>query len=88
MQMLYLRQTKNELTGEHSAIMVRALPKVSGVDDQWLDAFVGDTRRRFISLLSGPFRDMSIKAAISVLEKMAEFTRQFSLHGAHFAAGR
>jgi N-acetyltransferase 10 len=72
MQMLYLRQTKNELTGEHSAILIRALPKTSGVDDKWLDAFVSDTRRRFLSLLSGHFRDMPIRLAISVLEKMSE----------------
>jgi N-acetyltransferase 10 len=70
--MLYLRQTKNELTGEHSAIMVRALPKTSGVDDTWLDAFVGDTKRRFLALLGGPFRDMEIKLAISTLEAMED----------------
>ncbi len=74
MRMLYLRQTKNELTGEHSAIMLRALPKTSGVDDTWLDAFVGDTKRRFIALLGGPFRDMEIKLAISTLEGMQEDT--------------
>jgi N-acetyltransferase 10 len=72
MRMLYLRQTKNELTGEHSSIMVRALSKNSNVNDTWLTAFVGDTRRRFISLLSGPLREMEIRLAISVLEKMAE----------------
>mmetsp|Transcript_12042 Transcript_12042/g.13192 ORF Transcript_12042/g.13192 Transcript_12042/m.13192 type:complete len:1120 (+) Transcript_12042:44-3403(+) len=72
MQMLYLRQTKNDLTGEHSSIMVRALPKTSGVDDAWLDAFVNDTKRRFIALLAGSFRDMGIRTAISVLEKMDE----------------
>lgn len=70
MRMLYLRQTKNELTGEHSAIMARALPKTSGVDDVWLDAFVGDTKRRLIALLGGPFRSMEIKLAISTLEGM------------------
>ena len=72
MRMLYLRQTKNELTGEHSSIMVRALPKTSGVDDAWLDAFVGDTRRRLIALLGGSFRDIGVRLAISILEKMAE----------------
>lgn len=74
MQMLYLRQTKNELTGEHSSIMVRSLSKTSEVNDTWLSAFVGDTRRRFISLLGGSFRDMEIRLAISVLEKMSEDT--------------
>ena len=70
MRMLYIRQTKNELTGENSAIMVRALPKRSGVDDAWLDAFVGDTKRRFIALLGGSFRDMGIRLGISVLDGM------------------
>eukprot|EP00980_Cylindrotheca_fusiformis_P011822 scaffold2816_cov121-Cylindrotheca_fusiformis.AAC.38 len=72
MQMLYLRQTKNELTGEHSAIMLRSLSKTSEVNETWLSDFVEDMRRRFISLLGGPFRDMEIRLAISVLEKMAE----------------
>lgn len=70
MQMLYLRQTANELTGEHSAIMVRALPRRTGVDDAWLPAFVGDTKRRVLSLLSGPFRSMNVRLAMAVLENL------------------
>ena len=70
MQMLYLRQTKNELTGEHSSIMMRALPKRTGFDDGWLHSFESDFRRRFIALLGGPFRDIDIRLAISVLENM------------------
>ena len=69
MRMLYLRQTKNDLTGEHSAIMVRALPRRTGFDDAWLPAFVADTQRRIISLLSGPFRDMNVKLASGVLDE-------------------
>ena len=72
MRMLYLRQTKNELTGEHSAIMVRALPKRSGVDDAWLSAFMADTRRRMITLLGGSFRDLEIRLALSTLENLGE----------------
>jgi N-acetyltransferase 10 len=72
MRMLYLRQTKNDLTGEHSAIMVRALPKRTGVDDAWLSAFLGDTRRRFIALLGGSFRDVEIRLAIAALENMGD----------------
>eukprot|EP00522_Entomoneis_paludosa_P018351 CAMPEP_0172451884 /NCGR_PEP_ID=MMETSP1065-20121228/9723_1 /TAXON_ID=265537 /ORGANISM="Amphiprora paludosa, Strain CCMP125" /LENGTH=1112 /DNA_ID=CAMNT_0013203855 /DNA_START=47 /DNA_END=3385 /DNA_ORIENTATION=+ len=68
MNMMYLRQTKNELTGEHSAIMVRALPKTTGVDDSWLAAFRGDTKRRFITLLAGAFRDLEVRLALSALE--------------------
>merc|ERR1712070_1026718 len=46
--------------------------KSSGVTDTWLDAFVSDTRRRFIALLGGAFRDMGIKLAISTLEQMVD----------------
>lgn len=69
MRMLYLRQTKNDLTGEHSAILVRALPRRTGYDDAWLPAFVADTQRRIITLLGGPFRDMNVKLATGVLEE-------------------
>lgn len=75
MRLLYLRQTKNDLTGEHSAIMVRALPRRTGVDDAWLTAFMSDTRRRIITLLGGPFRDMEIRLALSTLENL-EFSNK------------
>jgi N-acetyltransferase 10 len=68
MRLLYLRQTQNELTGEHSAIMVRTLSKRTGFDDSWLDAFSSDTRRRMISLLGGSFRDIEVRLALSLLE--------------------
>ena len=70
MRLLYLRQTTNELTGEHSAIMVRSLPKRTGVDDAWLPAFIGDTKRRLISLFGGPFKDMDVRLAIAVVENL------------------
>ena len=70
LRMLYLRQTKNELTGEHSAVMVRALPRTSGVDDAWFPAFMIDTRRRFIALLAGAFRDLEVRLALSVLDNI------------------
>ena len=82
MQLLYLRQTKNELTGENSAIMLRALPNRSGVDAAWLPAFVTDTRKRFISLLAGPFRELEIRLAISVLENMTDALSDSSKIGA------
>jgi len=69
MHLLYLRQTKNDLTGEHSAIMVRALPRRTGFDDAWLPAFVSDTQRRIISLLSGPFNNLNLKLATSILQE-------------------
>lgn len=68
MRMLYLRQTKNDLTGEHSSIMIRALPKRTGFDDAWLPAFAVDSQRRTIALLAGPFKDMSVRLAMSLLD--------------------
>jgi len=75
MKLLYLRQTKNDLTGEHSCIMVRALPKRTGVDDAWLSAFVSDTRRRLITLLGGCFSDIEIRLALSALENLTPNSR-------------
>ena len=68
MRMLYLRQTKNDLTGEHSSIMIRALPKRTGFGDAWLPAFAVDSQRRIIALLAGPFKDMSVRLAMSLLD--------------------
>jgi len=67
MTMMYLRQTANELTGEHSAIMIRALPRRSGWDDAWLPAFGVDARRRIGRLLGGSFRGMEVSLAVSLL---------------------
>jgi N-acetyltransferase 10 len=67
MTMMYLRQTANELTGEHSAIMIRALPRRSGWDDAWLPAFGVDARRRIGRLLGGAFRGMDVSLAVSLL---------------------
>jgi N-acetyltransferase 10 len=71
MKMLYIRQTKNELTGEHSVIMIRTLPNRTKVDsNKWIESFVHDTRRRFVTLLGGSFRDMEIRQAVSVLDNL------------------
>lgn len=67
MTLLYLRQTANELTGEHSSIMIRALPRRSGWDDAWLPAFGVDARRRIGKLLGGSFRGMDVSLAVSLL---------------------
>lgn len=67
MTLLYLRQTANELTGEHSAIMIRALPRRSGWDDAWLPAFGVDARRRIGRLLGGAFRHMDVSLAVNLM---------------------
>lgn len=65
---VYLRQTTNDLTGEHSCIMLHVLhtDEQSSPND-WLGAYWVDFRRRFISLLSYQFSKFSPALALSVL---------------------
>ena len=64
---VYLRQTSNELTGEHSCVMVRTLS--TGTNDvAWLGAFARDFQRRFLSLLSYQFRAFPSVLALSIIE--------------------
>ncbi|KAJ5179172.1 RNA cytidine acetyltransferase [Penicillium capsulatum] len=64
---VYLRQTPNELTGEHSCVMLRAL--TSGTNDaSWLGAFARDFHRRFLSLLSYQFREFPSVLSLSICE--------------------
>lgn len=63
---VYLRQTANELTGEHSCVMLRTLS--GGDDSAWLGAFARDFHRRFLSLLSYQFRDFASILALSIDE--------------------
>ncbi|RMX60078.1 hypothetical protein pdam_00004498 [Pocillopora damicornis] len=65
---VYLRQTPNDLTGEHSCIMLRRLSdREENSDDNWLQAYMTDFRRRFLSLLSYQFRNFRPSLALSIL---------------------
>ncbi|XP_072945404.1 RNA cytidine acetyltransferase [Epargyreus clarus] len=59
---VYLSQKANELTGEHSCIMLRALPASA-----WLSAYSADFRKRFSRLLSRSFRKLSAPLALATL---------------------
>jgi len=63
---VYLRQTANDLTGEHTCVMLRPLEN-SG-DRSWLGAFSRDFHKRFLSLLSYQFRSFSPATALSIRE--------------------
>ncbi|XP_057298748.1 RNA cytidine acetyltransferase-like [Hydractinia symbiolongicarpus] len=63
---VYLRQSANELTGEHSCIMLRILN--SDVTDGWLKEYWLDFRKRFISLLSYQFKKFSSSLGLSMLQ--------------------
>lgn len=64
---VYLRQTPNELTGEHSCVMLRTLSAGSN-DSSWLGAFAKDFHKRFGSLLSYQFRVFPSVLSLSICE--------------------
>jgi len=61
------RQTNNELTGEHSCIMISTLNTSDSKNQDWLSQFWTDFRKRFISLLGYQFRKFSPQLALGVL---------------------
>ncbi|NXP47874.1 NAT10 acetyltransferase, partial [Heliornis fulica] len=65
---VYLRQTPNDLTGEHSCIMLKMLNEEETEQEPWLAAFWKDFRRRFLSLLSYQFSTFSPSLALNILQ--------------------
>jgi N-acetyltransferase 10 len=61
---VYLRQTANDLTGEHTCVMLRPLKEET--DQSWLGAFTGDFHRRFLSLLAYKFREFPATLALTI----------------------
>jgi N-acetyltransferase 10 len=64
---VYLRQTPNELTGEHSCIMLRTLDSGES-DPAWLGGFSKDFQKRFHALLGYQFRAFPSVLALSLDE--------------------
>lgn len=62
---VYLRQTANELTGEHTCVMLRGL---KGQDNAWLGEFSADFHKRFLTLLSYEFSAFTATQALSLIE--------------------
>ncbi|XP_029290383.1 RNA cytidine acetyltransferase [Cottoperca gobio] len=66
---VYLRQTPNDLTGEHSCVMLKELNTDEAPEQsQWLSAFWKDFRRRFLSLLSYQFSRFHPSLSLSILQ--------------------
>lgn len=65
---VYLRQTANDLTGEHTAVMLKTLASVTEADDGWLGAYAKDFHKRFLSLLSYQFRSFGAVQALAIDE--------------------
>jgi N-acetyltransferase 10 len=58
------RQTANDLTGEHTCVMLRPLKEEA--DQTWLGAFSNDFHRRFLSLLAYKFREFPSILALTI----------------------
>ncbi|KAJ5245897.1 RNA cytidine acetyltransferase [Penicillium chermesinum] len=70
---VYLRQTPNELTGEHSCVMLRTLTASSN-DAAWLGAFARDFHRRFLALLSYQFHTSATPRGLTKADIDASFS--------------
>ena len=73
----YVRQTTNDLTGEHSCILLRELncdhiPEAPTAG--WVDAYVTDYRRRLISLMSYSFCQLETVLAITLIDPDRKLT--------------
>ncbi|KAK6190666.1 hypothetical protein SNE40_002478 [Patella caerulea] len=68
---VYLRQTPNELTGEHSCIMLKILNTDESIqtNSDWLHHYWNDFRRRMVSLLSFQFRNFKPAMALNILSQ-------------------
>ncbi|KAI3413697.1 N-acetyltransferase 10 [Globodera pallida] len=80
---VYLRQNTNDLTGEHSCVMVRAVGREERTEERgghrrllegtansdgiWLSAFFVEFRRRFVSLLGTSFGAFTPHLAFSLM---------------------
>ena len=80
----YVRQTRNEVTGEHTAIMLREVARADGVVAGWSDAFVSDFRKRAANLLGAPcFHGFPLALSLGLLGAR---DRESTLHHRVFAA--
>ncbi|TPX39994.1 hypothetical protein SeMB42_g01615 [Synchytrium endobioticum] len=61
---VYIRQTPNDLTGEHTCVMLKSLR----LDSEWLMEFSADFRRRLLELLGFQLKKFSPLLVLSVLE--------------------
>ncbi|KAI9292207.1 DUF699-domain-containing protein [Neoconidiobolus thromboides FSU 785] len=69
---VYIRQTSNELTGEHTCVMVKPLKDrkdlITKCNKNWDKEFSKDFHKRFINLLSYQFSTFPSILALSIME--------------------
>jgi N-acetyltransferase 10 len=75
---VYLRQTSNDITGEHTCVMLRVLENQES-DVDWLSDFARDFHKRFLTLLSYQFRSFSSATSLSI--------QSSAISGSHISQG-
>lgn len=65
---VYLSQKENDLTGEHSCIMISPLSTDKTASDSWISAYFCDFRRRILKLLGKSFQSFSSSLALSLID--------------------
>ncbi|CAL2029115.1 unnamed protein product [Caenorhabditis brenneri] len=70
---VYIRQNSNDITGEHTCIMLKALEHGGSDNDEessatWLPVYWREFRRRLINLLSFDFSSFPSQLALSLLQ--------------------
>uniref|UniRef100_A0A1B0D2E7 RNA cytidine acetyltransferase n=1 Tax=Phlebotomus papatasi TaxID=29031 RepID=A0A1B0D2E7_PHLPP len=65
---VYLSQKENDLTGEHSCIMISPLATDKTASDSWISAYFCDFRRRILKLLGKSFQSFSSSLALSLID--------------------
>lgn len=77
MRVCYVRQTANDITGEHSTIMLRELACEDMQDAPaagWLRSYVLDYRRRLISLAAYSFKKFDTTVSLTLLDPERELS--------------
>jgi len=72
---VYTRLTANDLTGEHTCIMLR-IGEASSANQVWLNAYYQDFQKRFTSLLGFEFRKFPSSLALSMLDEGNGFSEE------------
>jgi len=78
---LYVRQTPNELTGEHSTVLLKPVKSIhseKNPESGWLNSFSEDFTRRVVNLLSYQFSSLSTSLALNLLNHRRDSTSSIS----------
>lgn len=73
---VYLSQKENDITGEHSCVMLANLNSDQVLTKNWLTDYHCDFRRRFLKILPKSFASYTTALALSILENKSVSIKQ------------